>query len=61
MNRLGTFSWERFHRPNKELSRRPRQVLNPGPHTLYITASTNDPLYHFDAWYQFALTFVLAP
>ena len=24
MNRLGTFSWERFHRPNKELSRRPR-------------------------------------
>ena len=26
MNRLGTFSWERFHRPNKELSRRPRHV-----------------------------------
>ena len=26
MNRLGTFSWERFHRPNKELSRRPRQA-----------------------------------
>lgn len=27
MNRLGTFSWERFHRPNKELSRRPRHAL----------------------------------
>ena len=40
----------------------PQQVLlNPGPHTLYIDATTNDPLYHFDAWYQFALTFVLAP
>ncbi len=40
----------------------PQQVLlNPGPHTLYIDATTNDALYHFDAWYQFALTFVLAP
>lgn len=40
----------------------PQQVLlNPGPHTLYIDATTNDPLYHFDAWYQFALTFTLAP
>lgn len=40
----------------------PQQVvLNPGPHTLYITASTNDPLYHFEAWYRFDLTFALAP
>jgi hypothetical protein len=40
----------------------PQQVtLNPGPHTLYISATTNDPLYHFDAWYQFALTFALVP
>jgi len=36
-------------------------ILEPGPHTLFISASTNDPLYHFDAWYQFALTFALAP
>lgn len=40
----------------------PQQVLlNPGPHTLYISATTNDPLYHFDAWYRFDLTFELAP
>ncbi len=40
----------------------PQEVLlSSGPHTLYITASTNDALYHFDAWYQFDLTFVPAP
>ena len=40
----------------------PQQVtLNPGPHTLYISATTNDPLYHFDAWYRFDLTFQLVP
>ena len=37
----------------------PQQViLEPGPHTLFIDASTNDLLYHFEAWYQFALTCV---
>jgi hypothetical protein len=40
----------------------PQQMrLNPGPHTLFIDATTNDPYYHYDAWYQFALTFELAP
>ncbi len=40
----------------------PQQVLlNPGPHTLFIDATTNDPLYHFGAWYRFDLTFELAP
>ena len=36
----------------------PQQVtLQPGPHTLFIDATTNDPLYHFGAWYRFDLTF----
>lgn len=40
----------------------PQQVfLARGIHTLTITASTNDPLYHFDAWYQFDLSFANAP
>ncbi len=40
----------------------PQQVmLTPGEHTLTITATTNDPLYHVGAWYQFGLTFEEAP
>ncbi|MBP8954795.1 MAG: hypothetical protein KBI47_20565, partial [Armatimonadetes bacterium] len=40
----------------------PQQVLlTRGVHTLTITASTNDPLYHFGAWYRFDLTFEEAP
>jgi hypothetical protein len=40
----------------------PQQVLlTRGVHTLTITASTNDPLYHFGAWYQFDLSFANAP
>ena len=40
----------------------PQQVfLARGIHTLTITASTNDPLYHFGAWYQFDLSFANAP
>jgi len=40
----------------------PQQVtLQPGPHTLFIDATTNDPLYHFGAWYRFDLTFEEAP
>ncbi len=40
----------------------PQQVLlTPGPHTLFIDATTNDPLYHFGAWYRFDLTFEEAP
>jgi len=37
----------------------PQQVtLHPGMvHTLFIDATTNDALYHFDAWYQFGLAF----
>ena len=36
----------------------PQQVtLEPGTHTLFIDATTNDPLYHFGAWYRFDLTF----
>ena len=37
----------------------PQQVvLAPGVHTLFIDATTNDPLYHAGAWYQFNLTFL---
>jgi len=32
-------------------------MLTPGEHTLTITATTNDPLYHVGAWYQFGLGF----
>jgi len=40
----------------------PQQVtLQPGTHTLFIDATTNDPLYHFGAWYRFDLTFQEAP
>jgi hypothetical protein len=40
----------------------PQQVLlNPGPHVLFIDATTNDPLYHFGAWYRFDLTFEELP
>jgi len=40
----------------------PQQVtLLPGAHTLFIDATTNDPLYHFGAWYRFDLTFQEAP
>lgn len=40
----------------------PQQVLlAPGPHVLFIDATTNDPLYHFGAWYRFDLTFAPAP
>ena len=40
----------------------PQQVtLTPGTHTLFIDATTNDPLYHFGAWYRFDLTFEEAP
>jgi len=40
----------------------PQQVtLTPGTHTLFIDATTNDPLYHFGAWYRFDLTFEAAP
>ena len=40
----------------------PQQVtLEIGPHTLTIHATTNDPLYHFGAWYQFDLGFEDAP
>ncbi len=40
----------------------PQQVLlTAGPHTLFIDATTNDPLYHFGAWYRFDLTFAPAP
>jgi len=40
----------------------PQQVtLTPGTHTLFIDATTNDPLYHFGAWYRFDLTFAEAP
>ena len=40
----------------------PQQVtLQPGTHTLFIDATTNDPLYHFGAWYRFDLTFEEAP
>jgi len=40
----------------------PQQVtLQPGAHTLFIDATTNDPLYHFGAWYRFDLTFEVAP
>lgn len=40
----------------------PQQVLlHPGAHTLFINASTNDPLYHFGAWYRFDLAFAPAP
>ena len=36
----------------------PQQVtLTAGEHTLAITATTNDPLYHFGAFYQFGLSF----
>lgn len=36
----------------------PQQVLlAAGLHTLFIDATTNDPLYHFGAWYRFDLTF----
>ena len=28
-----------------------------GEHTLFIDATTNDPLYHVGAFYQFGLTF----
>ncbi len=40
----------------------PQQVLlTTGPHTLHIDATTNDPLYHFGAWYRFDLTFEEVP
>ena len=40
----------------------PQQVtLQPGAHTLFIDATTNDPLYHFGAWYRFDLSFADAP
>ncbi len=40
----------------------PQQVtLQPGTHTLFIDATTNDPLYHFGAWYRFDLSFADAP
>lgn len=40
----------------------PQQVLlTAGPHVLFIDATTNDPLYHFGAWYRFDLTFAPAP
>ena len=40
----------------------PQQVtLQPGTHTLFIDATTNDPLYHFGAWYRFDLSFQEAP
>ncbi len=32
-----------------------------GPHVLFIDATTNDPLYHFGAWYRFDLSFAPAP
>jgi len=36
----------------------PQQVLlTAGEHTLFIDATTNDPLYHFGAFYQFGLSF----
>jgi hypothetical protein len=36
----------------------PQQVFLPaGTHTLFIDATTNDPLYHFGAWYRFDLSF----
>jgi len=36
----------------------PQQVtLQPGPHILFIDATTNDELYHFGAWYRFDLSF----
>jgi hypothetical protein len=40
----------------------PQQVtLQPGTHTLFIDATTNDELFHFGAWYRFDLTFEEAP
>lgn len=40
----------------------PQQVLlTAGPHTLHIDATTNDPLYHFGAWYRFDLIFEEVP
>jgi hypothetical protein len=33
------------------------KLLTAGTHTLTINATTNDPLYHFGAWYQFDLSF----
>jgi len=39
----------------------PQQVtLQPGTHVLFIDATTNDPLYHFGAWYRFDLSFAPA-
>ena len=36
----------------------PQQViLAAGEHTLSISATTNDPLYHVGAWYRFDLSF----
>lgn len=35
--------------------------LPPGEHTLFIDATTNDPLYHTGAYYQFTLSFAPAP
>ena len=34
------------------------QTLNPGPHTLIIDFTTNDALYHVDAYYEIKLTLV---
>ena len=40
----------------------PQQItLQPGTHTLFIDATTNDPLYHFGAWCRFDLSFEEAP
>jgi hypothetical protein len=40
----------------------PQQVLlDSGMHILYIDATTNDPRFHFGAWYQFDLTLEVAP
>jgi hypothetical protein len=32
-------------------------LLTAGEHTLFIDATTNDPLYHVGAFYQFDLSF----
>lgn len=32
-------------------------LLTAGTHTLTINATTNDALYHFEAFYQFGLSF----
>ena len=35
------------------------QSLNPGPHTLIINFTTNDELYHVDAYYEILLKLIV--